>query len=93
MIKRAQQYFSTIPPVFIDGMLYVWIAVLTFIATQFSSDDAEKYVAPQVLFWFKMGLGATSTALVSLKMFRSTAYSDHQEEKKKNGNTEFINKP
>lgn len=90
MLKKVQQYFVGIPAVFIDGMLYVWIAVLTFISTQFSSDDAEKYITPQMLFWSKMLLGSISTGLVSLKMFRSTAFAEHQEEKKKTGNTEFI---
>jgi hypothetical protein len=92
MIKALQRYCSEIAPVFIDGMLYVWIAVLTFLSTQIGSDDAEKYLGAQTLFWTKMILGSVSTALVSLKMFRSSSFADHQAEKKKVGETQFISK-
>ena len=72
--------------VIIDGMLYVWIAILTFIATQFSSDDAAKYIPAETLFWSKMAIGTISTGLVALKMFRSTSFAKHQEaENKKTG--------
>jgi len=90
MIKAFQRYCAGIAPVFIDGMLYVWIAVLTFLSTQISSDDAEKYLGPQTLFWTKMALGSVSTALVSLKMFRSSSFAEHQAEKKKQEETQFF---
>lgn len=90
MIKRLQVYFSGVKPVFIDGMLYVWIAVLTSIATSFSSDDAAKYMSPQLLFWLKMTIGAISAGVVSIKMFRSTSFADHKEEKKRTGNTQIF---
>lgn len=92
MLKRTQEYFASIPPVFIDGLLYVWISVLTFISTQFSSDDAAKYISPLALFWLKFLIGSLSAAIISIKMFRSTSFAEHQEEKKKTGQTEFINK-
>lgn len=92
MIKSAAKYLGEIPAVFIDGALYVWIGVLTFLATQIGSDDAAKYIEAQVLFWLKTGIGSFSTGLVSLKMYRSTSYADHQIEKKKTGDTQFITK-
>jgi len=91
MLKKAQDYFSGIKPVFIDGFLYLWIAMLTSIAAFFGSDDAEKYVGPQLLFWLKGIITTISAGVVSIKMFRSTAFADHLEEKKRvSGETEFI---
>lgn len=87
MIRYLHSYFSSIPPVFIDGLLYVWIAILTFLTTQIGSDDASKYIEAQTLFWLKTSIGTVSAAVVALKMFRSTSYADHQQEKKRTGDT------
>ena len=88
MIKRAQAYFASIPAVFIDGLLYVWIGMLGSITAVFSSDDVAKYVGPQLLFWLKSGFAVLSGALVNIKMFRSTAFAEHQAEKKKTSDTQ-----
>jgi hypothetical protein len=93
MIKRVQQYFSTLPAVFIDGTLYVCVGLFTFLTASFSSDDAAKYVSPETLFWVKVVLGSAGTVALNMKMFRSTTFADHQVEKKKTGNTDFITKP
>jgi hypothetical protein len=88
MIKSIQKYFSGIPGVFIDGLLYTCISVLAFLMTQFGSDEAAKYLSPQSLWWLTTALGSISIGLSSIKMFRSTSFAQHQEDKKKAGNSE-----
>jgi hypothetical protein len=88
MLRYAQQYFASIPSVFMDGFLYVCIAALAAVTAFITSDDAAKYIAPEVLFWAKGLLAVLSSAVVAVKMFRSTSFAEHQE-KKKNG-TQFI---
>lgn len=64
-------------PVFLDGLLYVLIAVFIFEQEFLSSDEAYKYVSPYVIFWSKFIIGTSAAATQALKMFRSTSYSDH----------------
>lgn len=85
-IKRIINYFSTLPPVFIDGTLYVLIGLFTYLQGISASDDAAKYLSAELLFWTKVFIGALLTIWVNLKMFRSTQFAEHQAEKKaKNG--------
>ena len=78
MIRWAATYFGSIPAMFIDGTIYFALAILTFLTTNLGTDEAAKYVSPAVLFWLKTGLGAVASGLLAIKMFRSTAYADHQ---------------
>ena len=93
MIQRLADYLSKIPPVFVDGSLYVIIAVLASAIAFISSDDAAKYIEAGTLFWIKGIVTSLNAAAVALKMYRSTQYAEHREEKKKNGHTAFFNKP
>lgn len=92
MIKKIQVYFSGIPSVFIDGLIYGLIAFFTAWTAILSSDDAAKYIVPAVLFWSKGFCGAANAVLLALKMYRSTSFADHQKEKKDKENTQFITK-
>ena len=93
MIRWAANYFSSLPPVFVDGSLYVIIAILTALIAVLGSDDAAKYIAAQTLFWMKAVTNCLNAAAIALKMFRSTQFAEHQEEKRKsNGNTQFLTK-
>jgi len=67
-------------PVVVDGTLYLLVAVLGWQMGMLSSDDASKYVSPQVLFWMKFSLGGISAGLLALKMFRSNSYSDSKKQ-------------
>ena len=82
MIHRLQEYFASVSPTFIDGLLYVMIAVFGAGVASFTSEEAYKYINPYVLYWLtetsKWGLAAVT----ALKMFRSTSYAEHQEKKK-----------
>jgi hypothetical protein len=89
MIKAIQRYFAGIPPMFIDGCIYVLLAVFTFLQTQFGSDEAAKYISPQILFYVKATVGSLSAGLLALKLFRSTGYAEHVAEKK-SGLTNFF---
>lgn len=89
-MKRFKDWVGeliTIPAVFIDGTLYVSIALLMYLTTQFGSDEAAKYVEARTLWYITTSLGAIGTAAGALKMFRSTSYSDHLNQKKANGDT------
>ena len=93
MIRWTYERLSAIPAVFIDGLIYVLIAVGAAALTMYSTDDAAKFVDPHMLWLIKGTLGIGSAGVLALKMFRSTAYADHQSDKKKAGNTEHITKP
>ena len=71
----------SIPAVFIDGTLYVALALLTFLTGYFGSDEAAKWISAATLFWVKGILGAASATALAIKLFRSTAFADHQAEK------------
>ena len=90
MLRGLSNYFAAIPAVFIDGTLYVLIAVFGVIQTVFTTEEAYKYVNPHVLFWGKASFGAMLAGVTALKMFRSSSYADHQEIKK--GNTDRFGK-
>ena len=93
MIRWAANYLASVPAVFIDGSTYIAIAVFAAALTMYSSDDAAKYVDPETLWKVKGGLGVVSAGLLALKMFRSTAYAEHQEDKRRSGDTAHIVKP
>lgn len=85
MIKWTANYLAGIPPVFLDGLLYVLIAEFGFFQVYFGGDEAAKYIEPTTKFWLCGAIGAGAAACASLKMFRSTTYGEHvaaKEEKK-----------
>lgn len=76
--KTLVQRLMATPAVFIDGALYVGVAGFAFLQTVFGSDEAAKFIAPIVLFWLKTGVGTASASLLATKLYRSTAFADHQ---------------
>jgi len=90
MIKWASNYLSTIPSVFIDGLLYTLIALFTFSQAYFGGDEAAKYISPEVKFWLNAAIGSGASACAALKMFRSNSFAQHQEEKKKETETQVF---
>lgn len=94
MIRYLAKYFSSISPVFIDGLLYVMLAITAVNATMLTSDAAKELVGKAILFYALWFNSAADAGLLALKMYRSTAFAEHKEEKKRSGNTEiFTNKP
>lgn len=65
-------------PMYIDGILYVAIALFTFLQTQFGGDEASKYITPVNLFWLKLVVGGLAASALALKLYRSTAFSDNK---------------
>ena len=92
MIARVQQYFSNIPAVFIDGTLYAGIALFGACTAVLSQDEAAKFIVPMWLFVLRAVCSIISATLLAIKMYRSTAFAEHQEMKKQNGHTDFIRK-
>lgn len=74
---------AKIPAVFIDGFLYFLIAVFGASIGILSEDDAYKYINEFVLYWLKFWSKVGLAGATALKMYRSTSYSAHQEEKAK----------
>lgn len=81
MIKRAANYFGSVPPVFTDGCLYALIAFFIFSQSYLGGDEAAKYVPPTLKFWLNYFIGGAGAFFGAVKMFRSTAYGDHVAEK------------
>lgn len=82
MIRALSIYFGGISPVFIDGLTYVLIAFFGAVAAALSSDEAAKFITPTILFWSRTVCQAIGAALLALKMFRSTSFAEHVEQKK-----------
>ena len=90
MIKYLQTYFAGIPATFIDGFLYLCIAIFQFLQTAFGSDEASKYIDLEVLFYIKTFVGAIAAGLLAVKLYRSTGFADHKRMKQ---DTQFYSKP
>jgi len=70
-------------PVWIDGTLYVAIAVFLAIQTYFGSDEAYKYCNPFVIFYVKGVCAVIGSGCAALKMYRSRTYSDSVDQQQK----------
>lgn len=81
MYHRIQAYFQGIKPVWIDGTFYVLLALFGSIELTFNNDDIYKYVGAVQVFWIKNVLAWMLATVTALKMFRSTTYADHVNEK------------
>lgn len=93
MLVALQKYFSQLPKVWVDCTLYACILSFTYFQGYFSSDEADKYVSPKTQFYLLCFLGWGATVTGGIKMFLSSSYADHVEQKKaSNGNTTFITK-
>lgn len=95
MIAYIQKYLASIPPVFIDGLLYALIALFTFCQAYFGGDEAAKFITPATKFWLNAVIGGGATVFAAIKMFRNSTFAQHQDEQKKakSGDTQFIPKP
>jgi hypothetical protein len=91
MIRAVSNYLSSIPAIFIDGTLYAALAWLLFSQAYLGGDEAAKWISPAIKFWINYGIGSFAAVTGSVKMFRSTAYGEHQQAKK--AETTFIVKP
>lgn len=90
MIRRFFNYFSGIKPVWIDGSIYVMMAITGVNAAMMSSDNAAKYIDYKTLFYLMWINGILDAGLLALKMFRSTAFADHKQQVKED--TQFISR-
>jgi len=81
MIARLATYLSTVPAVFIDGLIYILLALTAANGAFLGSDNAAKYISPQVLFYLQWSNDGGGAMLLALKMFRSTAFAEHQKSK------------
>lgn len=78
----ALKSLLTVPTVYIDGALYAGAAIFGFAQGFLSGEEAYKYVTPpSVLFWIKLIVGCAAAGCLALKMFRSTTFAEHQQEK------------
>lgn len=84
MIKWSYNYFSSLPSVYIDGFLYTMVGTFAVLLGALSSDEAAKYIIPQVLFWLKTATSVLGAVALNVKMYRSTGYSEHIKQKKEN---------
>jgi len=82
LILYLQRYFSSVSPMWTDGALYVLIGIFQAASACFGSDEAAKYIPDIALFWLRTGCNISSAGLLALKMFRSTSFSEHIENKK-----------
>lgn len=78
MIRAAANYFASIQPVFLDGLLYCLIALYTGMMNTLSTDEAAKYIAPEYLFWMRALVSWALAIVGAIKMFRSTSFAEHQ---------------
>lgn len=67
---------KTIKPVHIDGGLYVLMGVAGSVIASLSTEAAEKFINPYYLFIWRTIFEAILAGAGSLKMYRSTGYSN-----------------
>ena len=89
-IIDSMKAFSKMSPAFVDGFLYVMMGVTGFSVMYLGTDDASKYMAPEVQFWTLFVIGIIDSALLGLKMFRSTGFADHKAEMKEKEDTKIF---
>ena len=75
-----------VDPIFVDGGLYVGMAIFTALSGFFSTDEAAKYLEPVYLFWLRGFCTTNGAWMLALKMFRSSHYSEYRKNKELNGN-------
>ena len=84
MIARFINWIvGDITPTQMEGLLYTAIGVSTANLGVLTADEVWKYLNPSLVFYLKWGTILFNSLVVSLKMFRSTSYSDHLKEKDK----------
>lgn len=86
MIKWLYTNYAPLPPVFIDGLLYVGIAFFGALFIEFTTDDAKQFIPLATLFWLKLATSSLGGSCTALKTFRSTTFADHKA--LKTGNTQ-----
>jgi hypothetical protein len=87
VIRWLHRYFATVSPAFIDGLLYAMLAWFLYNQGYFSGDEAAKYIDPVTKFWLNWVIGSGAVICTAVKMFRSTTFAEHVENKKKEGGT------
>lgn len=92
MLRAIQNYLMEIKPVYLDGFIYIGMATTGVNAAMLSSDNAAKYIDPMWLFYLLWINGIADAVLLSIKMYRSTSFADHKEEKRKEGETIHLRK-
>lgn len=65
----------------IDAILFVFLAIMPILVAMFASDEAGKYLSPELLFWIKNGIAVTGAAIGALKAFRSLSFANHLNQK------------
>jgi hypothetical protein len=83
VLRRAANYFATVPPVFLDGAIYVGMSIASLWVGILGSEQARTLIGTVALFWISSIVSTLNTALLALKMFRSTSFADHQKDKQK----------
>lgn len=82
MYHRIQAYFAGIQPVWIDGTLYVLLALFGAVELTFNGDDIYKYwLNVKAIYWIKHSLGWIIAGITAVKMFRDKSYADHLKSK------------
>ena len=75
MYHRIQEYFSGISPVWIDGTLYVLLALFGAIELTFNSEDIYKYFNyVTAIYWIKHTVGWLIALITAIKMFRDKSF-------------------
>lgn len=82
MYHRIQAYFAGVKPVWVNGTLYVLLALFGAMELTFNSDEVYKYFPYPHYVWTIKQLLAWSVAIVTaLKMFMDKSFADHEKEK------------
>ena len=93
MILYMLRLWSKLHPSTIDGSLYVGIAVFGAIIACINTDEAAKYLQPEILFWLRTTCSVCSASLLALKMYRSTGYAQSKVDKEQGHEATMRTKP
>jgi len=81
-MPKIVKVWLSVPPIFFDGFLVLWVSIGTAMQLTFTQEDAYKYVSPYVLYWIKAFVGAMVAGGSALQAFRSKSYSEYSERKR-----------
>jgi hypothetical protein len=89
-ISNLGDTIRSVPDVWIDCGLYIGMGLTSFWALFFGTDEASKYIAAAPLFWLKCTVGSLDALLLAAKLFRSTAFAGHVEQKRSDETTRLL---
>jgi hypothetical protein len=91
-MNKISRWLSDFPDAHIDCFLFAAIAWFTLSQAYLGGDEAAKFLSPATKFWLNYWVASGGAIAGAVKMFRSTSYAKHKEDKKMENDTQVFKK-